>query len=111
MAVESQHLQITVPELDLIVSKGDNKQWSAHISDLKSIHKRSPLLQQFKLDSGNVTVSSANGGAPYVFWADIPWHYPLLVHDNKPITQYAITGAIRNGSVQAEINHKVNFLS
>lgn len=103
------HLQIAVPEFSLQVTTGSSKQWSAHISDLKNIHDRSPLLQQFKIDSGNVTVSSENGGAPYLFQADIPWHYPLLVFENKPITQYQISGSVEDGSVQANLNGKVKL--
>ncbi len=104
-----QHLQITVPELGLQVTTGENKQWSAYVSDLKSVHDRSPLLQQFRVDSGEVTVSSADDGAPYLFQADIPWHYPILVHNNTPIEQYRISGTVEDGNLRLDINGKVSL--
>jgi len=102
-----QYLKLMIPELNLNVTTGENKKWTAHISDLKAVHDRSPLLQQFKINAGELTVSSADGGVPYRFSADIPWQYPLLVLDNKPIEQYQISGVIGDGSVQAEINDKL----
>ncbi len=103
------HLQIAVPELNLQVTTGENKQWSAHISNLKNIHDHSPLLQRFKVDSGNVTVSSENGEAPYLFQADIPWQYSVLVYENNPITQYRISGSVEDGKVEADINEKLQI--
>lgn len=102
-----QYLELLIPELNLNVTTGENKQWTAHVSDLKAVHGRSPLLQQFKIDAGELTVSSADGGGSYRFSADIPWQYPLLVLDNKPIEQYQISGVIKDGSVQADINDKL----
>lgn len=102
-----QYLKLLIPEFNLDVTTGENKQWTAHVSDLQAVHDRSPLLQRFKIDGGELTVSSADGGVPYHFSADIPWQYPLLVFDNKPIEQYQISGIIKEGSVQAEINDKL----
>lgn len=103
------YLQLAVPELDLTVSSSGNKQWSAHIGDLKTAYKRSPLLQQFKVDAGEITVNSVAGDTSYRFTADIPWKYPLLVADNKPMEQYRITGTVNAGSVQAEINDQLHI--
>jgi len=103
------YLQIFVPELGLEVTTGENKQWSVYVSDLKNVHDRSPLLQQFKIDNGEVTVSSADGGAPYLVQADILWHYPVLVHNNKPIEQYRLSGTVEDGNVQLNINEKVSI--
>jgi AsmA-like C-terminal region/Protein of unknown function len=104
-----QFLKLLIPELNLSVSAGEDKQWSVHVSDLKAVHDRSPLLQQFKVDSGELTIRSADEGNSYRFSANIPWQYPLLVSDKKPIEQYRINGVIKDGSVQAEINDKVHL--
>jgi len=105
-----QLFSILVPELDLTVTTGKNKEWSASISDLQAIHDHSPLLQQFKVVSGKVSVSSATGGAPYKFTADIPWSYPVLVYENKPFSNFLVKGEINEkGDVRAEVNEHLTI--
>lgn len=102
-------LRVLVPELALALSVGENKQWSVHMGDLKAVYDHSPLLRQFKVDGGEVTVASADGTEPYLFAADIPWHYSILVADDSPVERYYITGQVDNGKIQARINEKVNL--
>lgn len=99
-----EHLRILVPGLDLVISTGENKQWTAHFQSLKAAHDHSPLLQQFKLDAGEVRIASPGPGIPYSFTAEIPYPYPFLVHNGKPMEIYHIRGEMSEGDLQVEIN-------
>jgi len=102
-------LKLAVPELGLSVSTRENKQWTAHLNDLKAVYDRSPLLQQVKIDSGSLTVRSEDDGKLVAFSADIPWHYSLLVLGDQPVNRYVISGTVQDSVVEADINDKIQL--
>ncbi len=104
-----EHLRIFVPGLDLEITTGKNKQWSAHFKSLKAVHEHSPLLQQFKLDTGEVRIALPGPGMPYCFTAEVPYSYPFLVQDGKPMDLYHIRGQVSEGDLQVEINSNVSL--
>ncbi len=101
---QNDKLSIKVPELDLTISTGQNKSWSASFNDLAAIHRHSALLQKYLLDAGNLTISSENGKKPYSFSANIPYHYPFLIEDDKPVTHFNIVGEISDQELRATVN-------
>lgn len=104
-----EHLRILVPGLDLVISTGENKQWTAHFKNLKAVHDHSPLLQQFKLDAGELRIASPGPGIAYSFTAEIPYSYPFLVQDGKVIDVYHVRGKISSGDLQLEINSSLSL--
>lgn len=101
---------IKVPELDISISTGDNKNWSATFHDLAAIHQRSQLLQQYMVDSGSLTISSENGKKPYSFTADIPYRYPFLVKDDIPVAHLNISGEITGNGFNATVNKELQIM-
>ncbi len=104
-----EHLRILVPGLDLEITTGQNEQWYAHFKNLKAAHDNSPLLQRFKLNAGELRVALPGPGLPYCFTAEVPYSYPFLVLDGKPMALYHIRGQISEGDFRAEINSKVSM--
>ncbi|BHH83037.1 YhdP family protein [Desulforhopalus sp. 52FAK] len=106
---ENDKLLLHMPLLDLQLTSGENKNWSATFNDLSTIYPRSKLLQQYKIDKGNLIISSNNGKRPYSFKAEIPYTYPLLIQDNKPIDDFHIEGKISDDGISAVINDQMKI--
>lgn len=104
-----EHLRILVPGLDLVITTGQDTQWYAHFKNLKAVHDNSPLLQRFKLNAGELRVALPGPGLPYCFTGEVPYSYPFLVHDGKPMDLYHIRGQISEGELWAEINSKLSL--
>lgn len=104
-----EHLRILVPGLDLEITTGENSYWSAHFKNLKAAHEYSPLLQQFKLDAGEVRIALPGPGLPYSFTAELPYSYPFLVRDGKPMELYHIRGQVSEGDLRVEINSNLSL--
>ena len=102
-------LLFNVPELDLKITSGENKQWSATFYDLATIYPRSEVLQQYKIEKGRLTVSSQNGKRPYDIRAEVPYRYPVLIKDNKPIHQLHIVGEVTDQGFSAIVNDQVKL--
>lgn len=101
---QNDKFSIKVPELDLTISTGQNKSWSASFNDLASVHRYSTVLQKYLLNAGSLTISSENGEKPYRFSADIPYRYPFLIEDNKPVSHFNIVGKISDQELRATVN-------
>ncbi len=106
---KNESLVINVPELDLEISTGKNKSWSARFNDLAAIHRHSTVLQQYLLDAGSLTISSKNGEQPYNFAADIPFPYSFLMKDGKVVEQLQVTGDITSHGVRATVNEELQI--
>ena len=106
---KDEKLVIRIPELDLSISTSESKGWSATFHDLAAIHQRSPLLQQYMVDSGSLTISSENGKKPYSFTADIPYRYPFLVKDDTPVAHLNISGEISGSGFNAIVNEELQI--
>ncbi len=104
------NLLIKIPELDMVITSGEDKSWSLNFTDLASMHKYSPLMQRYKLDAGQLEVVSKNGGEPYQFSADIPYRYRFLVKDSAIMDQYNIVGTVSGGRMSATINDDVKIV-
>ncbi|HID69449.1 MAG TPA: hypothetical protein EYP35_03070 [Desulfobacterales bacterium] len=105
-----ENLVITVPELDLVIITGENKNWSVKFADLAAIHKYSPFMQKYMLDAGQLEVMSEQGGEAYRFSADIPFHYHFLVKDSSVMDQYHIQGTVTGEGASATINDAIQIL-
>ncbi|MEN8209814.1 MAG: DUF3971 domain-containing protein, partial [Candidatus Fermentibacteria bacterium] len=105
-----ESLLVRVPELDMEISTGEEKSWTVAFNDLGLLHKHSKLLRRYVLDSGTLTVSSADGEKPYSFFADIPYRYPLLVKNNKVVDHFIIDGEISEQRVQATVNEDLQIV-
>ncbi len=106
---KDEKLVIRIPELDLSISTSESKGWSATFHDLAVIHQRSPLLQQYMVDSGSLTIFSENGKKPYSFTADIPYRYPFLVKDDTPVAHLNISGEITGSGFNATVNEELQI--
>ncbi len=106
---QKEKLVIKIPELDLSISSGKNKNWSATFNDIATIHQRSALLQKYSIDAGRVTISSEDGKKPYIFSADIPYSYPILVKDHKPVGRLSIQGKITDKGFQGTVNKDLSI--
>ena len=102
--MSEETMQLAVPDFDLTGITGENGNWSAHIGDLAALHRRSPLLQQFKLSAGGVSVTKDKEGESYTIKGSIPYRYPLLVHGTTPIDHYQLEGSLHQGLFKATIN-------
>jgi len=110
ISTKDKNLIVNVPDLDLSISTGKNKNWSASFNDLSAIHPHSTILQRFKLDAGILKISSDNNNKTYTFSADIPYRYALLVTNNKPVNQYTISGKINSDGVTATVNEDMQIV-
>ena len=110
ISTTDKNLIINVPDLDLSISTGKNKNWSASFNDLSTIHPHSKVLQRFKLDAGSLEISSGNDNKTYAFSADIPYRYALLVKNNKPVNQYTISGKINTDGATATVNENMQIV-
>jgi len=104
---ENDRLIVKVPELELSINTNQNKGWSATFNNLAVIHKHSTVLQQYLLESGNLTIASKDGKTPYNFTANIPCRYPVLVKDGTPVSQLNISGDITDKGWYATINREI----
>ena len=95
---------IKVPQHELEISADKDRGWSATFNDLAAVHPQSDLLQSYKINAGSLTISSKNGKKPYLFSADIPSRYQILVKDNKPIGRLEITGSVTEQGITATVN-------
>ncbi|MEA3437337.1 MAG: AsmA-like C-terminal domain-containing protein, partial [Thermodesulfobacteriota bacterium] len=95
--------------IDLEISTDEDKNWSATFNDLAIIHPRSTLLQQYLLEAGSVTISSKNGKKPYNLSAHIPYRYPFLLKDNKPVEDLNISGKITDKGIKATVNEDLQI--
>ena len=100
----AEAVQLGVPEFGLEGVQGENGHWSAQINDLAILHKRSPLLQRFKISTGTVSVAQGEESKLYTVKGSIPYDYPLLVAGTTPIDHYHIDGSLHQGFFQATIN-------
>lgn len=104
------NLLITIPELDMAITTGEDRSWSVKFANLASIHKYSPLMQRYELDAGQLQIVSNNGGESYQFSADIPYRYRFLVKDSITMDQYHVVGRVSGGRMSATINDDVQIV-
>lgn len=100
---------IFFPLFDLKISTDEEKNWSAHFSDLSALYSRSKILQKYKISEGSLLLSSKNGKRPYDFSADIKTPYPLLVEGGSPVDTLHITGQLTDTGTFAEINKNLTL--
>ena len=106
---EGERIIISVPELDLRISTDKDKNWSASFADLSTIYSRSKLLQHFKIKDGSLTLSSEDGKRPYNLSTSILSPYPLLLDEDGPVDELAITGKFGDHRITATVNEGLHF--
>lgn len=106
---QNKGIIIDLPDLDLRISTNDEGDWSATFTDLATLAERSPLLKQYHIDGGKLSISSKDGKKPYTFSANIPYHYPVLVKDNEPVDLFRINGVVSDQGFTASINEDIQI--
>ncbi|MEN8200312.1 MAG: AsmA-like C-terminal domain-containing protein, partial [Thermodesulfobacteriota bacterium] len=99
-----------IPDLGIEVSTGEVQGWAVRLHDLGLLYEHSELLRQYMVEDGRLTVSSAGGGKPLVFWADIRLPHFLLVQDDMPIDRFVINGEFSQGTMGATVNSDLTLL-
>lgn len=105
-----ENLLLRIPEFGLEISSGEKKSWSVNIADIGAIYDHSPVLQQYLLDKGSLKIVSENEGATYLFTAEIPYRYALLVQGDELVEQYHINGKVSDQGIEATINDDVHLV-
>ncbi len=103
-------LKIGIPALGAIFSLNNNDSWSADIDDISRLHSISPLMQQFRLNRGELHVSSATGATPYRIHGYFKMPFGLLLGaDHKAIDDYRFSGSYDGSKLQLDINQELQL--
>ena len=100
---------LTLPEIGLRIDRGNDKTFTALISDLAPLYERSKLLQLLNIKKGQLEVNSEDPAEFYTFRATIKEPQPILLQDNLPINQLTLLGRSTKNGVITHINDDLHI--
>jgi hypothetical protein len=107
---EEQVIHLEIPRIGVEFSHRSDESWSVDIDDIGKFYAFSPLMQQLRLNHGEIHVSSASGATPYLISARIKSVFGLLVaEDYQPIHDYRFSGAYNGKELTLEVNDKLQI--
>ena len=89
----------------------NNKRWILKINSLKELSNYSPILQNYLIDNGALTVEKEYNTDTINFNANTTYPYKIVVLDNKPIENYKINGTYntKNEKIAVNINNFIDI--
>ena len=116
---QTKNFDIIVPSLNMLFSTL-KEGWKLHFFSLDAFVSNSPLLREYNLTEGSLSVWSKNGDYPFAFKGDIDYPYALTVVGNKPVNHYRFEGMLHkgnlanvavNGETKIDINDSIRITS
>ena len=99
-----------IPMLGVEFKQHDKGSWSLDLKDFGKLYPHSPLMQQYKLQDGELNVTSHNGSLPWTFSSKFTYPHALLVDSDKPVHDYRLNGTYDGDATTLDINEKVHVV-
>lgn len=87
------------------------KSWKLEIDSIKNIYKKSKLLQDYNITNGNFNIYEHSKDENIYFNAKTIFPYKVLVLENRPVSNYFISGKIDKTSdnISLKINDTIDI--
>ncbi len=107
--VEDFHVDVIVPSLNMLFSTL-KEGWKLHFFSLEALVSDSPLLDEYNLTEGSLSIWSETGDFPFMFDGEIDYPYALTVFDKKPVNKFRFKGVMHeSGLTNATVNDRIRI--
>ncbi|GMR06558.1 MAG: hypothetical protein BMS9Abin25_1159 [Gammaproteobacteria bacterium] len=100
---------LKVPMLGIEFEKRGQGGWSVALQEFNKLHPYSPLMQDYKLQDGNLLLTSQNGSVPYSISGKLTTSEAFLFDGDKPVHDYYFRGNYDGAITSLDINDKVHI--
>jgi hypothetical protein len=100
--------QFTLSQLATTIKKS-NEGWTVDINDLSSLSSSIPLLNQYDINNGTLSLLYAPDTNKTTFNGTVKYPYKLIRINNNMITNYTFKGSYQNKILKADINDQLHL--
>lgn len=108
LSLNKDMTSIKIPMLDFSFSEQAQKGWSLSLKKLGELNKHSPLMQEYKLQKGELLLSSKDGLLPWDFNGKLTYPLALLIDGDSPVHDYNFNGSYDGKITIVDINEKIH---
>lgn len=81
--------------------------WKIALDDISLLSRKSPLLRRYHIDKGYVNLFYTGERSLYSFNGAIDYPYPLMLINDRPLSQYRFGGSYRDGLSTIRVNDRL----